>query len=159
LDQTKQLMRFRKSYLIVPVLAIVLLSSCYRDPETNILAKTGLPMDGSQEVPAKNTAANGTLDVAYNTTTKTLSYTVRWNSLTGNIVGMHIHGVATKGVNAPIVQNFSGYSTAQTGTFSGTFFVDGVVVKEEDLLRGAYYLNIHTPTNPGGEIRAQIILQ
>ncbi len=151
-------MRLRKSYLLLSALAIVFFSSCKQDDPV-LMVKTGLPMDGSQEVPAKNTAANGTIDVSYNTATKTLSYTVRWNSLTGNIVGFHIHGVATKGFNAAIVQNFSGYSTAQTGTFSGTFFVDGVVVKEEDLLRGAYYINIHTPTNTGGEIRAQILLQ
>jgi len=151
-------MRLRKSYLFLSALAIFAFSSCKQE-DPNLIVRTNLPMEGAQEVPAKNTAANGSIDVSYNTLTKTLSYTVRWNSLTGNIVGFHIHGVATKGFNAGIIQNFSGYSTAQTGTFSGTFFVDGVVVKEEDLLRGAYYINIHTPTNPGGEIRAQILLQ
>jgi len=151
-------MRLRKSYLFLSALAILAFSSCKQE-DPNLIVRTNLPMEGAQEVPAKNTAANGSIDVSYNTSTKTLSYTVRWNSLTGNIVGFHIHGVATKGFNAGIIQNFAGYSTAQTGTFSGTFFVDGVVVKEEDLLRGAYYINIHTPTNPGGEIRAQILLQ
>jgi len=152
-------MRLRKSYSALPVAAILLFSSCSQDLDTTILSRTALPIEGAQEVPAKNTAANGTLDFAYNKNTKTLSYTVKWNSLTGPIVGFHIHGVASKGFNAPIVQNFSGYSTAQTGTFTGTFFVDGIAVKEEDLLRGAYYVNIHTSLNPGGEIRGQIVFE
>jgi hypothetical protein len=37
--------------------------------------------------------------------------------------------------------------------------VDGVAVREEDLLNGMYYINIHTATYPGGEIRGQIVFQ
>ena len=138
---------------------MIVLASCKQDLGTTIIAKPGVVLEGSQEVPAKPGAGNGTMDLAYNRTTRTLSYTVRWNSLSGNIVGMHIHGSAGAGSNAAVVQNFSGYSTAQSGTYSGTFFVDGIAVKEEDLLRGGYYLNIHTALNPGGEIRGQIVLQ
>jgi hypothetical protein len=151
-------MRLR-NFSILTLAAVLVLTSCKDEIDATILSRTNVPLEGSQEVPAKNTAANGTMDYHYNPSTKTLSYTVRWNSLTGNIIGFHIHGIATKGFNAPIVQNFSGYSTAQTGSFTGTFFVDGVAVKEEDLLRGAYYVNIHTPLNPGGEIRGQIVFE
>ncbi|MFM9908447.1 MAG: CHRD domain-containing protein [Chitinophagaceae bacterium] len=135
------------------------LASCNQDLNTTIIAKNDVVLDGSQEVPAKSSAGNGTMNLAYNRTTRTLSYTVKWNSLTGVPVGMHIHGSAGKGANAAIVQNFSGFPVTQSGTYTGTFFVDGVSVKEEDFLRGGYYLNIHTAINPGGEIRGQIILQ
>lgn len=138
---------------------IVVFASCKQDLNTTILSKNGLVLDGTQEVPAKPGAGNGTMDLAYNRTTRTLTYTVRWNSLSGVPVGMHIHGTAGKGFNAGIVQNFSGYAASITGSFTGTFFIDGVAVKEEDLLRGGYYLNIHTALNPGGEIRGQIELQ
>jgi hypothetical protein len=138
---------------------IISIASCKQDLNTTIISKKDVVLDGSQEVPAKPSAANGTMDYSYNRSTRTLTYTVRWNSLTGVPVGMHIHGSAGAGYNAPIVQNFSGYPSSQTGTYSGTFFVDGLVVKEDDLLRGGYYLNIHTATNTGGEIRGQIILQ
>ena len=145
--------------LISAWVLIVAFASCKQDLNTTIISKKDVVLDGSQEVPAKSSAANGTMDLAYNRTTRTLTYTVKWNSLTGNPVGMHIHGSAGAGANAAIVQNFSGYPLTQSGTFTGTFFVDGVSVKEEDFLRGGYYLNIHTPLNPGGEIRGQIILQ
>ena len=46
-----------------------------------------------------------------------------------------------------------------TGKVSGTMLADGVVVKEQDLLNGLYYMNIHTAANGGGEIRAQIEFQ
>jgi len=138
---------------------IISIASCKQDLNTTIISKKDVVLDGSQEVPAKPSAANGTMDYSYNRSTRTLTYTVRWNSLTGVPVGMHIHGSAGAGYNAPIVQNFSGYPSSQTGTYSGTFFVDGLVVKEDDLLRGGYYLNIHTATNTGGEIRGQIVLQ
>lgn len=149
-------MRFLKLTTALAIIAV--LTSCEQDLNTTILSKTGVVLDGSQEVPARSTAANGTMDLAYNRTTRTLTYTVRWNSLTGNPVGMHIHGPAGRGFNAPIVQNFSGFPAAQTGSYTGTLFVDGLVIKEEDLLRGAFYVNIHTTLNQGGEIRGQIEL-
>ena len=150
-------MRLLKLTAILTI--IVVFASCKQDLNTTILAKKDVVLDGSQEVPAKPSAANGTMDYSYNRSTRTLTYTVRWNSLTGVPVGMHIHGSAGSGFNAPIVQNFAGYPSSQTGAYSGTFFVDGIVVKEDDLLRGGYYLNIHTATNTGGEIRGQIVLQ
>ena len=43
-----------------------------------------------------------------------------------------------------------------SGTFTNSFMVDGVAVKEDSLLNGYYYMNFHTTTYPGGEIRGQI---
>ena len=148
-------MRSLKSILALALTAFIF--SCNQDLDTTILTKSGVVLDGSQEVPAKQVAGNGTMEYSYNRTTRTLSYTVKWNSLTDSITGFHIHGSAGKGFNAPIVQNFSGYSRALSGTYSGTFLVDGFAVKEEDFLHGQFYVNIHTKTNPGGEIRGQII--
>lgn len=148
-------MRLPKLTIAAAIITLVF-AACKQDVDVTILSKKGVVLDGSQEVPARSTAGNGTMDYSYNQTTKQLSYTVKWNSLTGVPVGMHIHGTALRGFNAGIVQNFTGYPSAVAGTFTGTFFVDGVAVKEADLLRGAYYLNIHTQLNPGGEIRGQI---
>lgn len=140
----------------VAALLFLLVSCRENDLGVTLLTKTGVVMDGTQEVPAKPGAGNGTIDYTYNKTTRTLSYTVKWNSISGNPVAMHIHGVAPRGVNAGVIQTFSGFPASQTGTYTGTFFVDNVLVKEADLLSGAYYINLHTALNPGGEIRGQL---
>lgn len=149
-------MRGNKFLLLIAAVGLFIFSSC--KPEYPVVyTATNLPLEGSQEVPANNTTGNGTMDVSYNKETRTLSYTVRWNSLTGNVSQAHIHGTAPKGVSAGILQDWT-TSIAKTpsGTYSGTVLIDGVVFNEEDLLLGRYYVNIHTAAYPGGEIRGQI---
>jgi Cu/Zn superoxide dismutase len=147
------------------VIVCGLLSSCSKENESltvqsgadDVISKKGLLLEGSQEVPAKNTGASGTMDVSYNKTTKVLTYTITWKALTGNPVGSHIHGVAPRGMNAPVVHPFTDLiPKTSAGTFTNTVAVDEVAIKEKELLMGLYYLNIHTPNNPGGEIRGQI---
>ena len=50
----------------------------------------------------------------------------------------------------------TGITAAPTGSISGTVTLDGVTQKEDEFLGGKWYSNIHTATNPGGEIRGQI---
>ena len=141
---------------------IIVIASCEQDLNTTILTNKDVVLDGNQVVPAKPSAANGTMDLSYNRSTRILTYTVRWNSLTGVPTSMHIHGPAGVGfAQAPTswVQNFSSFASSQTGTFSGTLLVDGIAVKEEELLRGGYYYDLHTAASPLGEIRGQIIVK
>lgn len=115
-------------------------------------------MSGSQEVPAVITGASGTIRVTYSQRSKILTYLITWINLSGNPTGAHIHGLAEAGVNAGVVQAFGGFPAATIGSYTGSLFVDGVKVIEENLLSGKYYVNIHTAVNPGGQIRGQIIL-
>ena len=147
------------------VFTMAMLSGCSKENEQpaleiaadEVIEKKGLLLEGSQEVPAKNTKACGTLDVSYNKTTKMLTYTVTWTDLTGEPVGAHIHGVAPRGINAGIKHDFAALiPKTKSGTFSNTVAVDEIAIKEKELLAGLYYINIHTPQNPGGEIRGQI---
>jgi CHRD domain len=150
--------------------------------------KSGIPMTGAQEgAPFNVSSAIGSLDVYYAKNSKTLSYKITWQGLTDTIVGIHIHGPAPIGYpgaappgaatqpNAPILQSIlpsknEALFPFRGGSYSGTLLVDGVVIKEENLLNGMYYLNIHTqgivpglvaPNNKytGGEIRGQIRFQ
>ena len=76
----------------------------------------------------------------------------------GYAAGIVQNIVATS--NSIFAQKTSGkYTYAKSGTLSGTLLVDGTVIKENDLLNGQYYLNIHTSVYPGGEIRGQITFQ
>jgi len=141
--------------------------SCERDGEwkkTQEYVKSGIPMTGAQENPQTPSSALGTLDVYYAKNSKTLSYKVTWQGLADTITGMHIHGVAPSGYSTAIVQNIlttknEAVFPFRGGTYSGTLLVDGTVIKEENLLNGMYYLNIHTKVYPGGEIRGQIKFQ
>jgi len=142
------------------------ITACERTEEvkkTTLFQRTNIPLTAAQENPPVNSSALGTMDVSYNKTTKMLNYTVRWSGLTSNPIAMHIHGLAPVGYNAGIIQTILASANPilfpSTGSFSGTFLADGVVVKEENLLNGFYYVNIHTTANPGGEIRGQIVFQ
>lgn len=154
---------------------LVFLSSCEREAEekkTFLYAKAGIVMSGAQELPPNPSSAIGSLDVSYSKETKLLNYKVTWTGLTDSVLLMHIHGLAPVSFNAGVVQNIvtasngiypqktnGKFTYAKTGTLSGTLLVDGNLVKEEDLLNGMYYVNIHTNTYPGGEIRGQIKFQ
>lgn len=143
--------------LLIAVAGLFVFSSCTGDKLDEEILTATLPLDGSQEVPARATSGNGTMDLVYNKELRTLSYTVRWNSLTGPVTIAHIHGTAVRGTNAGILQDWSStIPKAVAGTYTGTVLIDGVVFNEEDLLLGRYYVNIHTATFPGGEIRGQI---
>jgi hypothetical protein len=147
-------MKLIKSFLLIGLLSVVL-TSCSKDEEVPF-SKSGIAMTGAQEVPAVTTTGSGSLDVVYSRAARTLYYKVTWTGLSGNATGMHIHGIAGSGANAGVFQAFSGFTAAASGTFSGSLYIDGIAIKEEDLLNGRYYVNIHTATFPGGEVRGQI---
>ena len=148
-------------------------SSCEKIGEkkkTTDYEKKGLLLTAAQENNPLNTStALGTMDVFYSKETRLLTWSVIWSGLTGPVALMHIHGLAPKGFNAGVIYNIitptNGLATPNatlypaTGKFSGTVLADGFVIKEQDLLNGLYYMNIHTATYPGGEIRAQIVFQ
>lgn len=150
--------------------SLLLLNSCESDAEqerTTDYSKSGIVMSGAQETPANASTALGKLDVFYTKDTRTLTYNFSWSGLTGPVTAFHIHGLGNTGYQASVVQTFnlaniikcSASGTTACGSYSGTFQVDGVVVKEQDLLNGMYYVNVHTAAFPGGEIRGQIKFQ
>ncbi|WP_025764282.1 CHRD domain-containing protein [Dyadobacter tibetensis] len=141
------------------LLALVgLLVGCSQDHNPpKAYVQMGLKLSGHQENPAVGTAAVGSVDVSYNEITKILSYTIRWDGLTGAPTGAHIHGPALRGSNASVLHNFGASLPATpSGIYMGQVTIDGATLKEDDLLNGLYYFNIHTATHPGGEIRGQI---
>ena len=137
---------------------------------------------GSQEVPPRTTAATGTVTLTINDDRTRINYQwVAVGPFTSNLTGSHIH-VQQPGANGPIVLHFctnqtppAGVPTPQAcptagGTIAGTLtaadfipsaaaaalgvntFADAVA----QILSGGAYVNAHTVTNPGGEIRGQI---
>lgn len=114
-------------------------------------------MSGIQEFPQKLIQSSGSADVSYNKNTKLLSYYITWNGLAGEPSGAHIHCPAARGSNASVIHDFFSLIPATaSGSFSNSVVVDGVTLKEADLLNGLYYFNFHNSSFPGGEIRGQI---
>lgn len=163
---------FKQSLSYLLILSALLIVACSKNSDSvsniqktelglhpsaleSLLMSTNIPLNGSQEVPANSSSAKGSLDVSYNKNTKLLKYTVRWKSLTGNAIAAHIHGEAAPGVAAPVKHPIM-IPSATSGELTDSLVVNEVAIKEAGLLMGLYYVNIHTPMYPGGEIRAQI---
>lgn len=146
--------------LAIFFLAATLVSSCDKDDdddeEKTVFTANNLALNGGQEVPANSATATGTMNVSYDKTSKQLVVSATWTGLSSDPVAAHIHGTAAKGQNAGVKVDFHDNVTSAAGNFNRTITVDENAIKEDSLLAGFYYFNIHTPANPGGEIRGQI---
>jgi hypothetical protein len=120
-------------------------------------------LSGANEVPTVAGAASGTATFTLNG--KMLSYVVTVSGLSGNALASHIH-VGASSANGNIVYPFNaaGVQTGQVASgivdlsqpvSNGTTSISG-----DSLLTllnsGLLYTNVHTASNPGGEIRGQI---
>jgi hypothetical protein len=153
-------MRLPKLTAIFLCLSVIVLISCKSTKEVeedNIYYGT-IAMTGAQETPAVNTTATGTIEANYNRLTKTLSYSIKFSGLSDSAVAAHIHGLGEVGILAPVMQTFNSFPRRKEGSYSGSLFIDGVKFTEADLLARRYYVNIHSKTYSGGEIRGQLIL-
>jgi len=107
-------------------------------------------LDGSEEVPAVNTAAKGLASAIYTSNTNVLELNILATNLSGPITGFHLHNGAA-GTTGPVVQNLESFVVGNT-----------VIVKLNAgdyipaLRNGDIYVNIHTEAYPNGEIRGQL---
>ena len=123
---------------------------------------------------AGNPTATGTANLVLEDRVLTVTVDVTGNT-TSNITMAHIHGPASTTANAGIVLDFVPSMTAviNAGTRTGrivsaSFDLDNLTVSSTGVLRipadeliamlnnGTAYVNVHTQTNPAGEIRGQI---
>jgi hypothetical protein len=107
-------------------------------------------MTAAAEVPPKNSPGTGDAMATLDTDTKTLTYTVNYDHLTGPATMAHFHGPAAPGVNAGVVVPFADPANPIHGTAKLT---DAQIT---DLEAGKWYANVHTAANPAGEIRGQM---
>jgi len=146
-----------KLFFITLVCAAVAFTSCNSSDAQAFKTQQFL---GSNEVPANSSTGSGTLDGNFNTKTKVVTLNLKWSlGKTGDTSTMaHIHKGAV-GVGGPVVIPIKGLPSGSTNQeFS---FVSGPLTAEQEaeLKAGSYYVNIHSNTYPGGELRAQLILK
>jgi hypothetical protein len=108
-------------------------------------------LKGANEVPPNTSPATGKAEATLNTDTRLLTWTVTYADLTGPAVGAHFHGPSEPGKNAGIVLPFKTVQSPIEGTATLT------ETQAADLLAGKWYSNVHTATNPGGELRGQMM--
>jgi len=110
---------------------------------------------GSNEVPPVTTNANGAASLELDNTQTQLTYLVAVSNIS-NITASHIHRGAA-GANGGIIHPlpFAAGAFAPGSPIAGT--IDLTPEDLNDLLLGDFYINVHTTTNPGGEIRGQIL--
>ena len=110
-------------------------------------------LNGASEVPANASSAIGSVLGTFNPITNQLNLSITFNGLTANATAAHIHKAAV-GVNGPVQIGFSSVPSA----ISRTFNYSGVLTLAQatDLLAGLYYVNVHSASFPGGEVRGQL---
>lgn len=119
-------------------------------PGVAVAMEIEVVLAGNQEMPPNGSVASGMGKIVVSTD-RTFTGSVTVTGLTGS--AGHIHEGA-KGVNGPVI-----IPLIKSGnTFS---IPDGIVLTDSyhaSLLLGNLYVNIHSPTYPGGEIRGQIVI-
>ncbi|QOJ00125.1 MAG: CHRD domain-containing protein [Phycisphaeraceae bacterium] len=107
-------------------------------------------LSGLQEVPSNQSRARGCGVFEVNTETNVMRYRIVYWDLGSTETAAHIHGVADPGVNAGVVHALpAGRLKVGAWSFSEA--------QEAAILAGRTYVNIHSSTFPGGEIRGQIV--
>lgn len=113
-------------------------------------------MTEAQEVPPHQGAGAGTAIFTLDPATKTVSWKVTWHDLTSPAIMAHIHGPASPTTNAPPIVWLGpkGKMDPLPQPLEGSATMTDV--QWADLMAGKDYINVHTTTNKGGEIRGQI---
>ena len=122
-------------------------------------------LKGSNEVPSNAETSSGT--ATFSLTGSTMGYTVYVTTLTAAANLSHIH-LGAAGVVGPVILPFTintGVTTGTlvTGTIDLTQSINGGTISGDSLRalfnNGNIYVNVHTPTHPGGEVRGQVVKQ
>jgi hypothetical protein len=170
-------MLHRKFTLALAAAAVFTIIGCEDDDPVAPVSKIvnfSATMNGAAEVPAVTTSGTGSFTATLDTSTNVFSYNVTYSGLGSNVTLGHIHGPASTTATAGALLNFATVAggTFGTGALSGT--ASGTVTLNAStaitatvngdslrklLLSNQTYVNIHTATNGGGEIRGQIIKQ
>jgi uncharacterized repeat protein (TIGR01451 family) len=106
-------------------------------------------LNGVQEVPPTNSGATGTATLVLSPDEKSARLSLNFSGLSSGQTDAHIHGPAAVGSEAGVL-----FALPQ-GQVSD-FEIDLTPGQAQDLKNGLLYVNVHSGTFPGGEIRGQL---
>jgi len=140
------------------VLAAALLAAALPAP-ARARTEMSATLDTAHETPAPTGApatAGGTAKFIALDEDRTIQYEVTYHDLSAPPIAAHIHigapcvaGGIAAGLNLPVGSGTSGTVTGTAGPLTQDQF--------DSVLAGDGYVNFHTPQNPGGEIRGQLV--
>lgn len=111
-------------------------------------------LTSGNEVPPVQSRATATAEVKLDTATRALTWTLKFSGLTTAASAAHFHGPAAPTANGGIIVPIP-IANAQAGEASGSATLTEQQIA--DVLAGRWYINIHTPTYPAGELRGQVV--
>ena len=115
---------------------------------------------GDQEVPAVTTSATGDGWVVINTAGDQITYYVNYSGLSGALAASHIH-LGNAGANGGVLFPLTAGPSPMTGVLAAsdltpTGSVTDMAGAVAAIEAGGTYFNLHTASNPGGEVRGQV---
>ena len=131
-------------------LTIVALIWCVGATADAAIINYVFPIDQSQVAPPTGSPATGSGNVTLDTVTRALNWNINFSGLLGTQTNAHFHGPAIVGQNAGV----------QVGIGLGSPAIGNTVLtvsQSTDLQAGLWYVNIHSTSFPGGEIRGQVV--
>ncbi|MES2876974.1 MAG: CHRD domain-containing protein [Pseudomonadota bacterium] len=145
------MIQFRSAIFIGLLASVLALTACSTKAQMSRSTGFTAQLSGASEVPPTTSAATGTLEAKLDKDTNTLSWTVTYAGLSSPLTAGHFHGPAMPGQNAGVVVPLGGNLTSPIkGQATLT------AAQTADLMAGMWYVNLHTDTNPNGEIRGQV---
>lgn len=126
-------------------------STPYAPAPTSNTSTFSATLAGTSEVPSNASTATGTATLTYNNSSKIFSVTVNYSGMTVNSADI---AKGADGVSGPTVFSFSTFTSPISYT---SVALDAT--QEADLNSNLYYINLHSTTYSGGEIRGQLIKQ
>ena len=110
----------------------------------NFMVISNVALNSRQEVPQNASTATGAFNGLFDKTTKKITYSLAINGFTPTVLHLHTGDVGVSGGVAVGLAAAGGTTDALNAT------------QEADLLAGKIYVNVHSSTFTGGEIRGQI---
>jgi hypothetical protein len=118
-------------------------------------ASFDVTLSGAQQVPPVETSGKGMAKLTYDPATRVVHWTITYEGLSGPVTMAHFHGPAEEGKNAGVQVWLAKQGSAVESPIKGHATLTPEQAKQ--FAAGAWYINLHTKANPGGEIRGQVV--
>ena len=160
--------RMHRHWVLGSVIAILFVAGSVTPQGQAQIVTIVTYLDGGQEVPPVVTGAHGKLTFTVDRGTGRATYRMDVFGLSAGVTQSHIH-VGCANVAGPTIWNipvragefptFSLSGTLTAADFIAPRAAQGVTTLDQlivAIMAGTTYVNVHTTTNPGGEIRGHL---